>query len=270
MKAFVIDLAMCNGCYACQIGCKDEHCGNDWSPYAKPQPNTGHFWLKLNEFERGAHSQVRVSYVPVLCMHCDDAPCIEACPIDGVISRRNDGLVIIDPKKCSGCMSCIDKCPYGCIYYNESLNIAQKCTGCAHLVDRGWPISVPRCVDNCPNDCIKFGEESDLSSMISQAEILNPEYGLSPRVFYIGLPNKMFVAGTVYDPAEEEVVIDATCTLVGESGTFNASTDEFGDFWFEDLVADDFTLDIEKAGKVTSMEVSTKQGDVGLGDIPLS
>jgi len=53
MKAFVIDVARCNGCYSCQIACKDEHVGNDWTPYTKPQPDTGQFWLKQNEFVRG-------------------------------------------------------------------------------------------------------------------------------------------------------------------------------------------------------------------------
>jgi tetrathionate reductase subunit B len=63
VKAFVIDVTRCNGCYQCQIGCKDEHCGNDWSPYAKPQPDTGQFWGKMNEYVRGNTPQVRMSYV---------------------------------------------------------------------------------------------------------------------------------------------------------------------------------------------------------------
>ena len=79
MKAFLIDLNKCVGCYDCQIACKDEHCGNDWSPYAKPQPDTGQFWLRLNETEHGARPHVKVSYVPVMCQHCDNAACMEAC-----------------------------------------------------------------------------------------------------------------------------------------------------------------------------------------------
>ena len=53
MKAFVLDLARCVGCYNCQVACKDEHCGNDWTPYARPQPDTGQFWLKVNYEEKG-------------------------------------------------------------------------------------------------------------------------------------------------------------------------------------------------------------------------
>ena len=72
MKGFVIDVGICNGCYSCQIACKDEHVGNDWTPIAKPQPDTGQFWLKLNEYIRGTVPKVKMHYVPIPCMHCDE------------------------------------------------------------------------------------------------------------------------------------------------------------------------------------------------------
>ena len=46
-KAFLIDVGRCTGCYNCQLACKDEHCENDWRPYAAPQPLTGQFWMKV-------------------------------------------------------------------------------------------------------------------------------------------------------------------------------------------------------------------------------
>ena len=268
MKAFVIDIARCNGCYCCQIVCKDEHVGNDWTPYAKPQPDTGQFWLKQNEYVRGTVPKVKVSYRPVLCMHCDDAPCIPACPIEGAIYKRDDGLVIIDPVKCTGCKNCVDSCPYGTIYFNEGLNIAQKCTGCAHLLDNGWKTT--RCADACPTEALKFGEESELKELISRAEILNPEYKAKPRVYYMNIPRK-FVAGTVYDPKEKEVVIGATCTLTDsvKGKKLTATTDNFGDFWFEGLDVSTFSLRIESNGKARTIDSISTEKDVNLGDIPL-
>jgi len=266
MKAFVIDVNECSGCYCCQMSCKDEHCGNDWTPYAKPQPETGQFWGKLNEYERGQIPQVKIAYVFVPCQHCENAPCIEGCPYDAIV-QRNDGLVWIDPLKCNGCQLCMNVCPYDCIFYNAKLGLAQKCTGCAHLVDRGWPINTPRCADVCFHEAIIFGEASELST--SGTETLHPEYGLTTRVHYKNLP-KRFIAGTVYTPDDEEVAIGATCTLTGGGNTYTETTDEYGDFWFEGIPADDFTLKIEKDGKSKTISVSTKDMDIGMGDIALT
>jgi tetrathionate reductase subunit B len=267
MKAFVIDVRKCSGCYSCQLVCKDEHCGNDWTPYARPQPETGHFWGKLNEYERGTIPQVKISYVFVPCQHCANAPCIKECPEKDAIYRRDDGLVIIDPKKCTGCKKCIDKCPYKAIYFNSDLNIAQKCTGCAHLLDRGW--NEPRCADVCAHGAIKFGDEAELSDLIAKAEVLHPEFGVKPRVYYIGLPKK-FIAGTVYDPVVEEVIISARCVLTGDSGSFTTTTDEFGDFWFEGLEVGTFNLKIEFNDKTLTIDSINTEKDVSLGDIALA
>ncbi len=269
MKAFIFDTAKCIGCYTCQIACKDEHCGNDWMPYARPQPETGQFWLKINEYIRGAMPQVKVAYVPTLCMHCDDAPCIAACPNEA-IEKRADGLVIINPTKCTGNQLCVPACPYGVIYFNQLLKLAQKCTGCAHLLDRGWPITEPRCTDACTAAALKFGEESSFSTEIAQSQRLTPEFGTTPatRVYYMNLP-KRFIAGTVYDSVTKEVVTNATCTLSGD-GNGTANTDGFGDFWFEGLSVGTFSLTIAAAGKTKTINNISTDKDVSLGDIALS
>lgn len=269
MKAFLIDIAKCNGCYNCQIACKDEHVANDWTPYAKPQPDTGQFWLKIKETIRGTVPKVKVSYRPHLCMHCDNAPCIKACPVEGALYKRQDGLVLIDPAKCTGCQSCVDACPYQVIYFNEDLNIAQKCTGCAHLLDKGW--KEPRCADACPTEAIRFGEESELGALIRKAEVLNPDLKTGPRVYYLNIP-KTFIAGTVYHPVEEEVVIGANCSLKDlETGKeITTTTDGFGDFWFEGLKKRNFALKIEKDGKAKVFSSISTEKDVNLGDIALS
>lgn len=268
MKAFVIDLSICNGCYACHVACKDEHVANDWSPIAKPQPDVGQFWLKIDEQVRGTIPKVKVAYRPHICMHCDNPSCITGCPTEGAIYKREDGLVIIDPAKCTGCKLCVDACPYEVIYFNEDLNLAQKCTGCAHLIDDGW--KVPRCADNCPTEAIKFAEEEDLADLIAQSEVIEPELGLKPRVYYKGIMRR-FIAGTLYDPNEKEVVIGATLTLTNSEGkVWTEASDNFGDFWFKDLAENaTFDLKIEKDGKVKVFENISTENDVNLGDIPL-
>ena len=267
MKAFVIDAGICNGCYCCQIACKDEHVGNDWTPYAKQQPDTGHFWTKVEEKVRGTVPKVKISYMHHMCQHCDDAPCMKACR-QNAIYKRDDGIVIIDPTKCTGQRNCIDACPYKVIYFNNDLNIAQKCTWCAHLLDKGW--KEPRCVDACPTEALKFGEESELKTLISRSEALDPKVKASPRVYYLNIPKK-FIAGTVYDPVEKEVIIGATVTLSqsGSKKTYTAKTDSYGDFEFEKLPVGKFTVAIEKGKKSKEIKVDTKE-DISLGDIPLT
>ncbi len=266
MKAFLIDLTKCVGCHDCQIGCKDEHVGNDWSPYAKPQPEVGQFWLKVHQYERGAAPHVKVTYLPVMCNHCENAPCMKAAK-DGAVYRRPDGLVLIDPVKAKGQKAIVDACPYHAVYWNDELNIPQKCTGCAHLLDGDEPISIPRCVDNCHVNVITFGEEADLD--LEGTEVLHPEWGTKPRVFYRGMP-KTFIAATVYDPETKEVVIGAQVTATGEGGTFTAVTDDWGDFWLRGLPDADWTVTIEAGGKRKVVETSTKEKDQGLGDIALA
>ena len=238
-KVFVIDVARCNGCHNCQIVCKDEHVTNDWSPIAKPQPDIGQFWLELTETVRGTVPKVKVAYRPHLCMHCDQAPCIEACP-------------------------------YDVIFFNEALNLAQKCTGCAHLLDDGW--AEPRCADACPTNCLRMMDEDDAKALIAQGQVWKPELKdqVKPRVYYLNLPKK-FIAGTLYEPVDEEVVIGATATLKAADGTvLTTETDSYGDFWFEGIDEGVYDLELEHGGKVKSFAaLDTTEKDINLGDIPL-
>jgi tetrathionate reductase subunit B len=270
MKALVIDVSKCNGCYNCQIACKDEHVGNDWAPYARPQPRSGHFWIKVIDTVRGTFPKVKVSYRPDICRHCAHAPCIPACK-RRAIKRRDDGIVIIDPDECRGNKDCVAACPYGVIYFNEDLNIAQKCTFCAHLLDKG--AREPRCVDVCPTGALTFGEEEELADLIDGSEAIGPAgCDTGPRVYYRCLPKK-FIAGAVFDPSQDECIEGASATLTNrrDGTTYTTSTDEFGDFWFEGLKAGDYSLSIEMEGyDPHRMESLSVDEDVNLGDIALT
>ena len=265
-KVFFIDIARCSGCYNCQLACKDEHVGNDWTPYAKPQPMTGQFWMKVDETVHGSIPKVKIHYTPKLCNHCENAACIEACPNDAIY-RREDGLVIIDPEKCKGCKDCAAACPYDVIYFNEELNISQKCTGCAHLLDNGK--SVPRCVEVCPTGAILFGEKSELAEQLSGAVVLSPETGQQPNVYYKNIPGR-FIAGTLFDPVEDEIIEGAACHLSCGAKVWDTVTDDFGDFWFKDLPEGKFDLAIKADGyALKHIAAINTSSDVNLGDIAL-
>lgn len=257
-KAFVIDLALCNGCRNCQIGCKDEHCGNTWLPYAAEQPEIGQFWMNVKERERGAGSHVRVAYTPFIGAQTNAIR--EFAP--EALMDREDGLIVIDPEKAKGRKDIADK--FEGVYWNEELQIPQGCTGCAHLLDdENSPIRIPRCVDNCAIGAIQFGDEADLD--LEGAEKLDE----ASLVYYKNMP-KTFIAATVFDPAEMEIVEGAKVTATGEAGTFEVATDMWGDFWFKEIPAGEYKVTIEKDGKKVELDVSTLEADQGLADIALA
>ena len=265
-KAFVIDVALCSGCYCCQVACKDEHCGNDWAPYARPQPDTGQFWMKVEEKPCGTIPKVRVVYTPALCNHCDRPACMAACG-HGAIYKRDDGLVAIDPEKCRYCGECRDACPYGKVFGNDALRVSQKCTGCAHLLDSGY--AEPRCTEACPTGAFRFGDEEGLAELIKGASVLKPETGAGPRVFYRNVPGQ-FIAGTLYDPAADEVVEHARVMAVSGGKIVNVLTDDFGDFWLNDLAVGSWDITITKEGYEPKYFFGVRTDEcVNLGDIGL-
>ena len=108
-KIFLIDVGKCTGCYNCQLACKDEHCENDWTPYAAPQPLTGQFWCRVTEHLQGTIPKVKIHYIARMCAHCDPAPCMAVCRTQA-ICRRPDGFVLIDPAKGAGCRGPRSRC----------------------------------------------------------------------------------------------------------------------------------------------------------------
>lgn len=265
-KVFCIDVAKCSGCYNCQFACKDEHCTNEWPPYAAKQPMTGQFWLQVEEHVEGTKPKVKIHYIPVLCNHCSDPACLKAAE-NGAVYKREDGLVIIDPEKAAGQKQIAEACPYGAVFWNEELQLPQKCTGCAHLIEEG---KMPRCVDVCHTGAIRFGEESEFADFISGAEVRQPESGTGPKVYYRNIPGR-FIAGTVYDPEEEVVIRNARCRLTSGEEVRTAETDIFGDFWFKDLPRGIYDLQIEAEGfaPLSFPAVDTTENSINLGDQPM-
>lgn len=192
----VIDLRRCIGCYGCQAVCKAE---NGTPP--------GIFWARVAQGE--TDSPARRFILPVLCMHCQDPPCLKACPT-GATQQRQDGVVFVDAEKCVGCRVCLMVCPYQARYFNPKVReyypgkgltlyerwayrkhptgVVEKCDFCRGRLEQG---KEPACVANCMAKARYFGDledpQSEVSRLIRQkgGYQLHPELGTNPSVYYL-------------------------------------------------------------------------------------
>ena len=149
--AMVIDLNKCVRSRTCYIACKRE--GNILAhPRDKEHPYE-YYRLRYVEWERGKYPKVKRAYIPVLCMHCEEPICMRFCPVDA-ISKRSDGIIVMDKNRCNGCGVCTYVCPYGALYMTPE-GKANGCDFCRDRLDRGL---APRCVEECPSGAFFFGD----------------------------------------------------------------------------------------------------------------
>ncbi len=269
-----IDVKKCSGCYNCFLACRDEYYGNDFPGYSAAQPLNGQFWMQIREVERGYYPKPKVDYVPLPCLHCQDAPCMDAAS-GGAVYRREDGIVIINPEKARGQKEIVDACPYRRIYWNDALEIPQKCTLCAHRLDEGE--TMPRCVESCPTGALVFGDLDDPKSEIAAlaktmpGEELQPEYRTKPQVMYHGIPKRFIAGEVVFGNNRGECAKNVEVELSGGGAGIKTTTDIFGDFEFEGLAKNEpYTLTVKADGyKEERLEVVTAR-DINLGEIVLS
>lgn len=204
----VADLRRCVGCQTCTASCKLTN--------ATPP---GVQWRKVLDIETGEYPDVRRTYVPVGCMHCDEPPCLDVCPSTAT-RKRADGIVTIDYDICIGCAYCAVACPYQARYkvtkrdfaYDREntseearedpkrMGVAQKCTFCVERIDFGLengltpgidPDATPACVNSCIADALAFGDLDDPNSNVSRLLAENKsfrmheELGTGPGFHYI-------------------------------------------------------------------------------------
>ncbi len=237
----IIDVSRCDNCRNCFLATKDEHIGNEFPGYAASQPLHGHSWVDIQRHERGGWPIVEANFMPVMCNHCDDAPCMKAAT-GGAISKRADGIVIIDPEKSKGQKAIVDACPYGAVYWNEEKQIPQAWIFDAHLLDQGW--AKPRVETSCPTDVFRSikVEDQEMQRIKEQEglEVLLPECESKPRVYYknLHLMTKCFVAGSVVVDVEgTEECAEGAEVVLKQNGSEIArvTTDIFGEFKIDKL-----------------------------------
>jgi Fe-S-cluster-containing dehydrogenase component len=273
----IIDVAACTNCQLCALATMDEYVGNDWPGYAAPMPKHGHRWIDIVQKERGQLPMIDLAYVPTMCNHCDDAPCLKAAK-DGAVAKRDDGIIIIDPVKAKGQRQLVDACPYGHIWWNEELSLPQAWPFDAHLIDQGWQQT--RGQQSCPTGAMRALklEDTEMEQLAreQQLEVIKPELGTRPRIYYRNLwrHDSCFIGGTL--SAAKNGVVDcvegATVRLV-KNGAPVAETksDNYGDFKFDRLNENSGRYNVEIAAgdgakKVIEVELglSTNIGEIHL------
>ena len=177
-----IDTRRCFGCHGCEVSCKSE---NDVP--------LGNYIRQTFYQDVGEYPKVSRVFLPMACQHCEDAPCIKACPC-GALHKKAGGTVAVDYEICCGNGACVDVCPYGAIYLDPVAKQAVKCHNCFHRTENGME---PACVPTCPSEAIFFGDLNDPDSKISKAmneaesasgklEQLRSEKETRPRMWFAG------------------------------------------------------------------------------------
>lgn len=268
-----IDIDKCSGCYNCFLACRDEYYGNDYPPLSAAQPLNDQFWMQIKEVERGVYPKPKLDYIPMPCLHCESAPCMDAAP-EGAVYRRPDGIVIIDPQKAKGHPEIVNSCPYRVIFWNPETQIPQKCTMCAHRLDEG--AKQPRCVESCPTGALVFGDLDDPNSEIAKlcaekgTEELHPEYRTSPLVKHSGVPKRFIAGEVVLKDKEGECAVGVSVTLEGDGVKAQTATDLFGDFEFDGLEKNKaFKINVAMDGYQPKTVDVVTQKDVNLGEVVL-
>lgn len=183
-KGFVVDIFRCIGCDTCAIACKMENnvpLGQHRLKILNPQQNM------VFDKPTGSFPELSMEWWPVMCQHCEDAPCIDDCPTYA-IHMRDDGMVNIDAQMCVGCQNCGEACPYDAISFDENVGTADKCNMCDHRVEEGLQ---PMCVEVCPTRAIHFGDWNDPGSELQKqvkqkpSDILNEDAGTRPSIQFV-------------------------------------------------------------------------------------
>jgi molybdopterin-containing oxidoreductase family iron-sulfur binding subunit len=216
-----IDLDRCTGCEACVAAC---HAENNLPLSDPDQAEKGRafHWIRVDRYYEGEFPDVRVKYMPVLCQHCEEAPCEPVCPVYATY-HNPEGLNVQVYNRCVGTRYCGNNCPYSVRFFNwfepewpaplelqhnpdvavRPGGVMEKCTFCIQRIQRVKRDAKaesravadgevqPACVQSCPAEAMTFGDLNDPESKVSRlaasgrATRLLEDLGAKPKVFYL-------------------------------------------------------------------------------------
>ena len=219
----VIDLDKCTGCGACVVAC---HAENN-VPIVTEREVTrgrGQHWIRIERYWVGEYPDVKARFIPMLCQHCDHAPCEPVCPVYASVHSEREHLNLQVYNRCIGTRYCANNCPYKVRFFNwfdpdfpgplenqlnpdvtvRSAGVMEKCTFCVQRIRRaeqealakGQPLGdgvvVPACVQTCPTGALVFGDLYDPESRVARLLENNPRqfrflehFGTEPSVYYL-------------------------------------------------------------------------------------
>ena len=217
-----IDLNSCNGCGTCMIACQSE---NNIPTVGKKYVLQGRemHWIRVDRYYKGDPSQPEAVHQPIVCMHCDNAPCETVCPVLATV-HSDEGTNDMIYNRCVGTRYCSNNCPYKVRRFNwfdytkikEPLNLVlnpdvtvrgrgvmEKCTFCMQKIQEGKARAKkenrelkdgdvkPACQLACPAEAITFGDLNDSNSKVNKLfnaknsyALLDPMLNTKPAVKY--------------------------------------------------------------------------------------
>jgi len=219
--AMVIDLDRCTGCEACVVACRVENNIPTVGPEEAAKGRSIN-WIRVERYFEGEYPDVKARFMPVLCQHCEEAPCEPVCPVYATY-HTDEGLNAQVYNRCVGTRYCANNCPYTVRFFNffdpvwdapleKALNpevsvrtggVMEKCTFCIQRIRKGEDKAkdegrevrdgdvTPACVQTCETKAMYFGNIADPTSEVSRLSKSNramkllEELGTKPRVIYL-------------------------------------------------------------------------------------
>ncbi len=217
----VVDLDKCTGCQACVVACHAENnIALNLEDVVLQQRAMN--WIRIERYWEGEYPNVKARFLPMLCQHCNNAPCEPVCPVYATYTNP-EGLNVQVYNRCIGTRYCANNCPYHVRFFNfwerkneethaEYLNpdvtvrskgIMEKCTFCVQRIRKadlearqaGRSLQdgdvAPACVQACPTDALVFGDLADPNSRVSKLAQDTRNYhvlenlGTEPNVIYL-------------------------------------------------------------------------------------
>ena len=166
---FYFDAGRCIGCSACVVACKD------WNDI---KPGDRVHWRRVTTVEVGKSPNLRLANLSLACMHCGKPACQAVCPVGAIAKRAEDGIVVVDPKKCIGCRACLQACPFGVPQYGAD-GTMQKCDFCLEKVKEG---KEPQCAGACTGGALFAGPLDELSRIAAKKFVMRMAGATQPSM----------------------------------------------------------------------------------------